>query len=73
MYFYINILQVYRLYSTLRTTFSFKEENSNKEKEDNPIFDPLNYTSSLIKGPKDNNNNNNSTIKKCLNRIKCLL
>ena len=63
----------YRLYSTLRTTFSFKEKDSNKEKENNPIFNPLNYTSSPIKGLKDKDNNNNSTIRKRLNRIKRLL
>ena len=73
MYFYINTLQVYRLYSTLRTTFSFKEENSNKEKKDNLIFDPFNYTSSLTKGLKDKDNNNNNTIKKRLNKIERLL
>ena len=73
MYFYINALQVYRLYSTLRTTFSFKEKDSNKEKKNDPIFDPPNYTSSLIKGLKDKDNNNNNTIRKYLNRIKRLL
>ena len=68
------MLQVYRLYSTLRTTFSFKEkENSNKEKKDNFIFNPLNYTPSLMKGPKDKDNNNNSIIRKRLDRIERLL
>ena len=73
MYFYINTLQVYRLCGTLRTTFSFKEKDSNKEKENDPIFDLLNYTSSLIKGLKDKDNNNNSIIRKRLNGIKRLL
>ena len=62
------------LYSTLRTTFNFKEkENNKKEKKNNFIFNLLNYISNLIKGLKDKNNNNNNTIRKYLNRIKRLL
>ena len=68
------MLQVRRLYSTLRIAFSFKEEkDNNKEKENDFIFDPFNYTLSLIKGPKDKDNNNNSTIRKRLDGIKRLL